>query len=160
METAASPEHARAQAAVAGHAMVDPRAPRFGQTLTATLLAVAIVLRLPALVGVVTVVLTAAVLTRWRVDGWGLLWRHVATRFVAPPAEHEAAAPHRFAKLLGAAFTLVAAGLLLVGGAVTPVGYAVAGLVALLAGLAAGLDVCIGCRLYRQVAFVRRLGLV
>lgn len=143
-----------------GPALVDPRAPRFGQTLTAGLLTLGILLQQPLLIVIVTTVLVGAVLTRWRVDAWGLLWRYGASRFVAPPAERDHAAPHRFAKVMGAAFTLVATGLLLAGGPFTVAGYVVAGLVALLAGVAAALRICIGCRLYRQVGFVRRLGLV
>jgi hypothetical protein len=108
----------------------------------------------------VPVGLGGAVAPRGRVDIWGLLWRHAASRFVAPPAEREPAAPHRFAKLLGAAFTLVVSGLLLLGGPAATAGYGVAALVALLAGVAAVLDICVGCRLYRQVGVVRRLGLV
>jgi hypothetical protein len=159
MGTATSTD-AEASTASTGPALVDPRAPRFGQTLTASLLALAVVLQQPLLVGLVTVVLVVAVATRWRVDVWGLLWRHAASRFVAPPAEREPAAPHRFAKLLGAAFTLVASGLLLLGGLVVTAGYGVAALVALLAGVAAALDICVGCRFYRKMGAVRRLGLV
>lgn len=159
METATAAE-GDAQAGPAVSALVDPRAPRFGQTLTAGLLTLAIVLQQPLLVGIVTAVLVSAVVTRWRVDPWGLLWRHGASRFVDPPAEREPAAPHRFAKLMGAGFTLVASGLLVVSGPATVAGYVVAGLVALLAGIAAALDICVGCRLYRQVGFFRRLGLV
>jgi hypothetical protein len=87
-----------ARAASDAPALVDPRAPRFGQTLTAGLLTVAVLLQWQLLVGGVTAAAAA--------------------------------------------------------------GYAVAGLVALLAGLAAALDICVGCRLYRQVGFVRRLGIV
>lgn len=107
-----------------------------------------------------TAVLVGAVLTRWRVDLWGLLWRHGAARFVDPPAERDHAAPPRFAKLMGAGFTLVASVLLAIDGPLTVAGYAVAGLVALLAGVVAVLDICVGCRFYRQVGFVRRLGVV
>jgi hypothetical protein len=54
--------------------------------------------------------------------------------------------------------TAAASGLLFAG--LPLAGYAVAGLVASLAGLAAATDVCIGCRMYRQVSLFRRLGVV
>lgn len=91
------------------------------------------------------------------VDAWGLLWKHVARRFV-DGADPEPAAPHRFAKLMGATFTLGASALLLTGFPLP--GFAVAAMVAALAGIAAGADRCVGCRLYRQVSFFRRLGVV
>lgn len=144
--------------------LVDPRAPRFGQAITATALLGAVALREPLLVYAVAVVLLAAVVSRWRLHLYGALWRAVAVPFVGRPAEPEPAAPHRFAQVLGAAGTTVASGLLLSGGVGTPtlavVGFAIAGLVAALAGLAAATGVCVGCRLYRQVALFRRLGLV
>lgn len=141
-----------------GVTLVDPRAPRFGQTLTALFLLVGIVLGEPLLVFAVTVVLVTAVVTGYRVDLWATLWRHGAMRVVGRPGAREPAAPHRFAKLMGAGMTALASVLLLAG--VPLVGYAVAGLVAALAGLAAVTDVCVGCQMYRQVSFFRRLGVV
>lgn len=90
-------------------------------------------------------------------DACGLLWKHVARRFV-DGADPEPAAPHRFAKLMGATFTLGASALLLTGFPLP--GFAVAAMVAALAGIAAGAERCVGCRLYRQVSFFRRLGVV
>lgn len=136
---------------------VDPRAPRFGQTLTTLGLAAGILLAEPLLVYGVTAVLVTSVLTGWRVDAWGLLWKHVGRRFV-DSADPEPAAPHRFAKLMGATFTLGASALLL--GGFPLLGLGVAAMVAALAGIAAGADICVGCRLYRQVSFFRRLGVV
>lgn len=141
-----------------GADLVDPRAPRFGQGLTATGLTLAIGLQAPILVYAVAAVLLAAVVSGWRVDLYGLLWRRALVRVVGRPDEREPAAPHRFAKLLGASFTAVASALLLAG--IPLAGYAVAGAVALLAGVAAVLDVCVGCRMYRQVGFFRGLGVV
>lgn len=139
---------------------VDPRAPRFGQGLTASLLAVAIVLRVPWLVALVALTLTLAVVSRWRFDPYALLWRHLMIPLVGPPGRTEAAAPHRFAKLIGATFTLAATPLVLLGGPFVLAGYALAGVVAILAGLAATTGFCVGCRLYGQLAVARRLNLV
>lgn len=137
---------------------VDPRAPRFGQAITATLLAVGVVLSEPLLVYLVAGILVLAVVSQWRIDLYALLWRHGASRLVERPTDMEAAAPHRFAKLLGATGTTVAAGLLAAGAPVA--GFAIAGIVAVLAGLAATTGLCLGCKMYRQVSFLRRHELV
>lgn len=137
--------------------LVDPRAPRFGQAITATLLLIGVAFRQPLAVYAVAAILGASVASRWRIDLYGTLWRSVQ-QVVGPPDEREPAAPHRFAKLLGAAGTLLASVLLLAGG--PAVGYAIAGVVAAVAGFSAVSGVCIGCRFYQQVGFVRRLGVV
>lgn len=82
---------------------------------------------------------------------------------VDDPGERELAAPHRFAKLLGATFTAVTRGFLLVGSAagaeiVATLGFVVVATVAVLATIGAGLNICVGCRMYEQVAFFRWLG--
>lgn len=144
--------------------LVDPRAPRFGQAITAVGLLSGLGLREPALVYAIAAVLLTAVLTRWRVDVYGALWRAVAVPALGGPIQPEPAAPHRFAQVLGAAGTAVASGLLLASGVGPPdlavFGFAIAGAVAALAGLAAATGICVGCRMYRQVAFFRRLNLV
>lgn len=137
---------------------VDPRAPRFGQALTTAGLAVGIALQLPALVYAVAVVLIAAVVSGWRLDLYRVLWQRAVLPVVGPPADKAPAPPHRFARLLGAIFTGIASVLLLAG--LASIGYAIAGMVAVLAGLAAALDLCVGCAMYRQVSFVRRLDVV
>ena len=139
-------------------AMVDPRGPRFGQSLTALGLLGGVILGEPLLVLGVATVLVAAVASGYRADLWATLWRRGAARVVGRPAEREPAAPHRFAKVLGAGMTALASLLLLVG--FPTAGYAIAGLVAALAGLAAVTDVCVGCRMYRGVSLFRRLGVV
>lgn len=145
--------------------VVDPRAPRFGQAITALGLVAGIALQEPAFVYAITAVLVAAAVTRWRVDVYSFLWRRFVGRAVGEPAEREPASPHRFAKLVGATFTAVASGLLLLGtaagsGLLVTGGFLVAAVVAVLAAIAAVLDVCVGCRLYRQVSYFRRLGWV
>jgi len=139
---------------------VDPRAPRFGQGVTASLLAVAVVFGVPWLVALVALSLSLAVGSRWRLDPYALLWRHAVVPLVGPPTRTEPAAPHRFAKLIGATFTLAATPLVLLGGSFALAGYALAGIVAVLAGLAATTGFCVGCRLYGQLAVARRLDLV
>ena len=145
--------------------LIDPRAPRFGQLVTMTGLVLGVLLREPLLVAAVAVVLNAAVLSGWRLDLYGTLWRNVMIPIVGRPEETEPASPHRFAQLMGAAFTALATVLLYAAPAVEVsalalAGYAIAGLVALLAGVAGIGDYCVGCKMYRQVAFFRRLGVV
>lgn len=144
--------------AESGIASVDPRAPRFGQSLTTLGLLAGILLDLPILVYAVTAVLVTAAASGWRIDLYGVLWRHVVRSFVGAPDEPEPASPHRFAKLMGATGTTIASALLLAGFPLA--GYVVAGLVAAAAGLAAVTGICLGCRMYRQVSFFRRLDVV
>lgn len=136
---------------------MDPRAPRFGQLLTASLLLLGVAFQLPAAVFAVAAVLATAAASGWRVDLYGAVWRGFRLAF-GPPSATEPAAPHRFARVLGAIGTVVASGLLMAG---TPTaGYAVAAVVAAAAGLAGTTGICLGCRLYRQVGVARRAGVV
>lgn len=140
-----------------GVARVDPRAPRFGQTITASGLALGIVLGSAVPIYAVAAILLTAVLSRWRYDPYGVVWRHLVVPRIGR-VEPEPAAPHRFAKLLGAVGTALASALLLVGLSVA--GFAIAGLVAVAAGLAATTGICLGCRMYRGVSLFRRLDVV
>lgn len=140
--------------------LVDPRAPRFGQAVTATLATAAVVRTAPALVGLLALVLGVAVLSRWRVDAAAVLWRYVVVPAVGASDEREPAVPHRFAKVVGATTTAVATPLVLLGGSLAVVGYALVAVVAVLAALGATTGFCLGCRMYREVARFRRAGLV
>lgn len=144
---------------------VDPRAPRFGQALTATLALLGVLLQSPALIYAVTVLLVVAVASRWRIDPYAFLWRSVVRRVVGPPAETESALPHRFARVVGAIFTVIASAFLLAAAltgvaALALAGYVFAVAVGLLAALGATTGFCLGCRMYAQVALFRRLGLL
>jgi hypothetical protein len=140
-----------------GVTYVDPRAPRFGQALTTLGLVAAIAFDQPWLVAVVAVVLVTAVASGWRLDLYAALWRRLRP-IVGEPESTEPAAPHRFARVVGAALTTLATFLVVAGFPLAAL--AVAGVVAALAGLAATTGICVGCRFYRQVAFVRRLGIL
>ncbi len=145
--------------------MIDPRAPRFGQFITATVLTLAVVLQRPELVVALAAILVAAVLSGWRVDLYQILWRDGVQPLVGKPATTEPAAPHRFAKVMGAGFTTLASILLYLPSTIAPpdvalAGYGVAGLVAILATISAVGDYCIGCKLYKQVSLFRRLNIV
>lgn len=145
--------------------MIDPRAPRFGQTTTMSVLLLGIALQEPLLILAIAVLLNAALLSGWRINIYGLFWRHVAIPIVGKPEETEPAAPHRFAKLMGAAMSATAT-VLLFGAPVVDLpilalaGYAVALLHAGAAAIGGLGDYCIGCRMYKQVGYFRRLGVV
>lgn len=136
---------------------VDPRAPRFGQAITATFLLIGFALGAPIFVYAVAVILATSVLSGWRLDLYGFLWRTVASRFV-DPAPPEPAAPHRFAKLVGATGTVLASALILAD--LELAGFLVALGIAAAAGLAATTGICLGCRMYRSVSLFRRLDVV
>lgn len=156
--TAHSGHASKGTASETGDALVDSRAPRFGQALTTLGLVTAVVFQEPALVYLVAALLIVAVVSGWRIDLYAWLWRRVVSRVVDPPTEREPATPHRFARLVGAVLTGVAS-LALLAGASTA-GYLLLGFVALLAGLAATTGFCLGCRMYRQVHTFQRLGLL
>lgn len=148
-----------------GMAMVDPRAPRFGQTVTMSVLLLGIALQQPLFILAIAIVLNTAVLSGWRVSVYGVLWRYGLVPVVGRPDEKEPAAPHRFAKLMGASMSAVATALLFGAPAVNVpelalLGYAVALVHASAAAIGGVGNYCIGCRMYKQVAFFRRLGVV
>lgn len=137
---------------------VDPRAPRFGQAITALGLGSAVAFDLPVVLYATAAVLVVPVASGWRIDPYAVLWRTAVLPVLGRPEEREPAAPHRFARVLGAIGAGLASALALAGAPTAA--YAVAGGVALLAALAASTGTCLGCRMYRQVSFFRRLNLV
>jgi len=128
---------------------IDPRGPRFGAAVSATLLAVTVVLgggpAGTALLAVSAVLFAtgAARGVEHSVQGWAFR-RWVRPRLAAP--QHlEDPAPPRFAQAVGLAVTVV--GLLLA--FVTPVAVPVAAAVALVAAfLNAAFGFCLGCEMY------------
>ena len=139
---------------------VDPRAPRFGQTVTATIALVGVSLQEQILVYLLTLLLVVPVVTRWRVDPYSALWRNGVRRLFDAPDETESPIPHRFARVIGALMTTIASVCLLVAAWVgAPVllvaGFGAAALVGVLAAVSAITGFCLGCRMYRQVSLVR-----
>lgn len=138
-------------------AMVDPRAPRFGQAITASGLLAGVLLDMPVFIFGIAVVLVAAVASQWRVDVYGLLFK----RFVKPvlePRRPESATPHRFAKVVGAVGSSLASAAILAGFPL--VGYGVAILIVIPAALGATTGFCLGCHMYQQVNLFQRLSIV
>jgi hypothetical protein len=138
--------------------LVDPRAPRFGQAVTASGLLLGLVLQAPVFVFATTLVPNTAVWSRWRLHPYSVVWRRIITPRVESGGEREPPAPHRFATLVGAVGTLFASSALVVG--VPGVAYVLSGVIVGAAGLGAATGFCIGCRMYRSVSLFRRLKLV
>jgi len=129
---------------------IDPRGPRFGAAVTATLLAFTLLLGTgPAATALLTVVAVLFVLGVTRgVQGTlqGLAFRAWVRPRLAPPTELEDPRPPRFAQLVG--LLVVGAGLLFAAVGF-PAGVPVAAAVALVAAfLNAAFGLCLGCELY------------
>lgn len=148
----------RAARADGEHTLVDPRAPRFGQAITASGLLLGIVLQAPAFVFAIAVILNAAVISRWKLHPYSIVWKHAVAPAVDAPDEPEPASPHRFATLVGAVGTVLAS-LAFLGG-YPAAGYVIAGAIAAAAGLGATTGFCLGCHMYRSVSLFRRLAIV
>jgi len=132
---------------------IDPRGPRFGAALTATLLLAVVFL---SLVGASTSALTLlgglVALFAWGTFAgigrhpFGLLFRRVVRPRLAPPAQTEDPAAPTFAQGVGLAVTL--AGFVL-GLAGVPFATGIAAALAFAAAfLNAAFDYCLGCQIY------------
>lgn len=139
-------------------AMVDPRAPRFGQSITTLGMVAFVATGNPLPLFAVAAILVVSVLSNWRLDLYGVVWRNAMIPIVGTPDQPEPASPHRFAKLMGAGFTAAASLLWLANFPFAAT--VVAAVVGTLAFVAAALDLCVGCRMYSQVKFFRDLGVV
>lgn len=134
-------------------ATVDPRAPRFGAGITATLLLAVVFLAATGATVAAAALLTAlTALFAWgafagiRRHPYGLLFRRVVRPRLAPPARLENAAAPTFAQLVGFVVTVAGPALALAG---VPAAVPIAAAVAFVAAfLNAAFDVCLGCLLY------------
>lgn len=129
-------------------ATVDVNVPRFNQAMVAALVGAAFVLQWWPLVAV-----TAGILGLTRFGGPRLgLFTQAYVQMIRPrlagPIETEAAAPPRFAQLLGTVFLGASSVLFAVGWPVAA--WAVALAVFVLALLAAGTRICLGCMIYER----------
>jgi hypothetical protein len=136
--------------------MIDSHLPRFSQGVQSVVLALAFLLDVEIVVPLMALMLFAAVAggSRWNLMAY--LYRAVPI----PRGEPEAAAPPRFAQILGTVFlTLATVGLYTAEVDSTTrmvLGWGPALLVALLAGLAATTGFCLGCEIYLLAARARR----
>lgn len=156
MSTATST--ARPQRTEEEYTLVDPRAPRFGQAVTASGLLLGIVLQAPAFIFAIGLILNTAVWSRWRLHPYSLVWKNAVAPAIDAPEEAEPASPHRFATLVGAVGTVLASLVILAGFPFA--GYVIAGAIAAAAGLGATTGFCLGCHMYRSVSLFRRLSIV
>ncbi|MGW9630373.1 DUF4395 domain-containing protein [Agromyces sp. NPDC055520] len=139
---------------------IDPRGPRFGAAITATLLLVTVVLAIAGADAAAFWLLTAITL----LFAWGAfagVHRHpygvIFAKFVrpglAPPAELEDPRPPTFAQGVGFAVGLAGVLLSLLGVAyAVPIAAAIAFVAAF---LNAAFDFCLGCRMYLLLARAR-----
>jgi len=133
---------------------IDPRGPRFNQTVLALALVIAFVLQAWFVVPVFAVVLFLGAAFGPRYGPFLRIYAQFIKPRLAPPAELEDPRPPRFAATVGVIF-LTAATVSFVAGA-TVLGWVLALIVAALAGLAAATGICVGCEIY--LVFARRRG--
>ena len=134
---------------------IDPRGMRFGAGLSAVIPAVAFMLDLPLLAGLVGVNLLVSAFFGTRLFLPSRPWPAVKRALRLGPTELEHEYPPRFAQALGGTF-LAVAGLAFLLGA-TPLGWLFTGAVAALQTLLAVTGICVGCRLYFLRWFVPSL---
>lgn len=133
-----------------GPDMVDVRGPRFSSAMTATVLAVALVVQ--GRVGVALVAIQVAVFAIATIFGvvhspWAHLFRFVRrTGHLAPPTAFESATPPRFAQACG--LLVAGSGLVALLAGATTLGWIAIGIVLALATVLATSGLCIGCELW------------
>jgi hypothetical protein len=136
--------------------LVDVRGPRFAASVTAVVLAVALVLGSGVLVAVQAVVFAVGAFAGLRYAPYGAFFRAVVAPRLGPVREREPEAPPRFAQLVGLLFAVVGAAGYLLGAPV--LGAVATGLALVAALLNAVTGFCLGCELYliaRRVAPAR-----
>jgi len=126
--------------------LVDVRGPRFAASVTAVVLAVALVLGSGALVAVQAVVFAVGAFAGLRYAPYGAFFRAVVAPRLGPVREREPEAPPRFAQLVGLLFAVVGAAGYLLGA--PALGAVATGLALVAALLNAVTGFCLGCELY------------
>lgn len=139
----------------AAPAPIDPRGPRFNQTVLAIALFGGFVLGAWPVAPVFAVVLFLGAAFGPRYGPFLRLFAAVIRPRLGPPTELEDPRPPRFAAAVGVVFLGAATIAFLAGASV--VGWVLALVVAGLAGLSAATGICVGCELYLLVA--RRRGI-
>jgi hypothetical protein len=125
--------------------VVDARASRFAQGLTASLVVLALATARWALLVLPLAHLLSSLLVGRR-GNVALVAFDAVLKPRLGPGELKDARPPRFANLVGAVFLLGAIGAHLAG--LAALGWALAATVAILAGLAAATGFCLGCKVY------------
>ena len=132
---------------------VDPRGQRFGASVTSVVLAVVLLTSASWLLALQALVFALGAWDLGR-QPYGVVFRRLVRQRLGPPAELEAAAPPRFAQLVGLAFALVGLAGYLSGAPL--VGAVATGLALIAALLNAVFGFCLGCELHLLLA--RALG--
>jgi len=129
---------------------VDPRGPRFGAVLTVIVLALALLLLNTwlglALLAWQTLAFGLGAFIGLRAQPYGAIYRSLVQPRLAPPAQFEAAAPPRFAQLVGFIFAAVGLVALLLG--LTVVATVAVAFALAAAFLNAAFGLCLGCEMY------------
>jgi hypothetical protein len=126
--------------------LVDVRGPRFAASVTAVVLAVALVLGSGVLVAVQAVVFAVGAFAGLRYAPYGAFFRAVVAPRLGPVSEREPEAPPRFAQLVGLLFAVVGAAGYLLGA--PALGAVATGFALVAALLNAVTGICLGCELY------------
>ena len=137
---------------------IDPRGPRFNQTVLAGALFTAFVLGASLVAPIFAVVLFLGAAFGPRYGPFLRLYAVVVRPRLGPPSELEDPRPPRFAAAVGVVF-LSAATVAFVAGA-PALGWVLTLIVADLAGLSAATGICVGCELYLLIARQRGVALV
>lgn len=135
---------------------IDPRGPRFNQTVLAAALLLGFIFQVWAVAPIFAVVLFLGAAFGPRYGPFLRLFADVVRPRLSPPTELEDPRPPRFAAAVGVVF-LTAATVAFLAEA-TVVGWVLSLIVAGLAALSAATGICVGCELYLLVA--RRRGIV
>ncbi|MER6068482.1 DUF4395 domain-containing protein [Streptomyces sp. NPDC001817] len=125
---------------------IDVRGPRFGAAVTTAVLALALILRSPWVLGWQTLAFAVGAAAGVQRSPYGWAFRTAVRPRLGPPKEFEAPEPPRFAQAVG----LVFAGLGLVGFTVGPqwLGLAATGAALAAAFLNAAFGYCLGCEMF------------
>jgi Domain of unknown function (DUF4395) len=126
--------------------MIDPRGARFSATLTAVLLALALVTGSAWLLALQAVVFAIGAVRGVQLTPYAWLFRRLVRPRLAPPTELEDARPPRFAQAAGLGFAV--AGLVGSATGLTPLFLAATGLALVAAFLNAAFGLCLGCEVY------------
>lgn len=132
---------------------IDPRGPRFGQTLTGSLALAAFLFEAPGVLVALALVLGAGSVLGYRFNLWAQAYKRIVRPLLSAPDEREHPAPPRFAMCIGFVFVSTAAILLIPLAAYVPawIGWTLALTVAGLALLAAATGLCVGCEIFARI---------
>lgn len=130
-----------------GGRFIDPRGHRFGAILSVVILAIALVVNLPVIVGLIGLALFVSAWFGTRYSALGKPWPYVRKALkLAPPKELESEIPPRFAQALGSLGLGLAVVAFLVG--VPIAGWVLTIAVAALQAVLGITGYCLGCKLY------------